>query len=91
MGLGAPLLGLLLISVMSSGPAPQTPADGPELVASGAPALPIERLQFRVPELEVVPEFDTIEVTIGRGDTMDRVFRQNNLNLGHLAAIVVPQ
>ena len=86
-GLGAPLLGLLLITVMSSDPTPQAPAEGPTLVASGAPLPPIERLEFEVPELEVIPEFDMIAVTIGRGDTMDRVFRQNNLNLGHLAAI----
>ncbi len=86
-GLGAPLLGLLLISTMNGDPSTQGPAEERTLVASGSPMPPIERLEFQVPELEVIPEFDTIAVTIGRGDTMDRIFRQNNLNLGHLAAI----
>lgn len=38
-------------------------------------------------EPEPVPDFDIVNLTIGRGDTMDKLFRQNNLNLGHLAAI----
>ncbi len=86
-GLGVPLIGLLLISTMSSGPSTPTSSENPSLVASGsAPPLP-ERLPFEVPELEIVPEFDSIVVTIGRGDTMDGIFRRNDLNLGHLAAI----
>ncbi len=86
-GLGAPLVGLLLISTMSSGPSTQTSSEEQSLIASGTAPPPVERLAFEIPELEVVPEFDTIAVTIGRGDTMDRIFRQNDLNLGHLAAI----
>lgn len=39
------------------------------------------------PEPEPIPDFDVVNLKIGRGDTLDRLFRQNNLNLGHLAAI----
>ena len=39
------------------------------------------------PEIEPVPSYDSLNLTIGRGDTMDKLFRENNLNLGNLAAI----
>ena len=39
------------------------------------------------PEPEPIPDFDVVNLKIGRGDTLDRLFRQNNLNLGHLATI----
>lgn len=39
------------------------------------------------PEPEPIPDFDVVNLKIGRGDTLDKLFRQNNLNLGHLAAI----
>ena len=38
---------------------------------------------------QVIPEvvFDSLNITIRRGDTLDQIFRKNNLDLGHLAQI----
>jgi murein DD-endopeptidase MepM/ murein hydrolase activator NlpD len=47
----------------------------------------LERLPFTMPVLETVADVRKLDITIGRGDTFDKIFRQNNLNLGHLAAI----
>ena len=33
------------------------------------------------------PQFDKLVLTIGRGDTMEKLFRKNNLNLGHLMSV----
>ena len=43
--------------------------------------------EFR-PPMALEPDYDSIELTVRRGDTLDRIFRKNSLNLGHLAAIV---
>ena len=34
------------------------------------------------------PVYDSLNVTIRRGDTLDQIFRRNDLDLGHLAQIV---
>ena len=44
-------------------------------------------VEFR-PPMMLEPEYASIELTIRSGDTLDRIFRKNDLNLGHLAAIV---
>ncbi len=49
--------------------------------------LVVESVTLAEPVPEPVPEFDLINLKIGRGDTLDKLFRQHNLNLGHLAAI----
>jgi murein DD-endopeptidase MepM/ murein hydrolase activator NlpD len=43
--------------------------------------------EFR-PPMMLEPDYASIELTIRSGDTLDRIFRKNDLNLGHLAAIV---
>jgi len=40
------------------------------------------------PPLNFAPEYDQLFLTIKRGDTLDRLFRRNDLDLGHLAMIV---
>ena len=40
------------------------------------------------PPLELPPEFDQLEFTIKRGDTLNALFRKNNLDLAQLAMIV---
>jgi murein DD-endopeptidase MepM/ murein hydrolase activator NlpD len=40
------------------------------------------------PPLELPPEYDVLQLTIRRGDTLDRLFRKNDLDLGDLASIV---
>ncbi|HNP35912.1 MAG TPA: peptidoglycan DD-metalloendopeptidase family protein [Woeseiaceae bacterium] len=96
-GLGVPLAGLLLISFMSGDDTPAPGSESPALVAAddnklgganiaAGDVLP-ERLPFTAPKLDSLTELATMELEIGRGDTLDKLFRKNNLNLGHLAAI----
>ena len=40
------------------------------------------------PPLSLAPEYDQLILTIKRGDTLDRLFRRNDLDLGHLAMIM---
>ena len=42
----------------------------------------------KLPEIDPEPRYDSINVTVRSGDTMERIFRKNKLNLGHLASIV---
>ena len=96
-GLGIPLIGLGLVSTLNSPPNPVTAAVQPAMMASSkvlpavdegaAETLTIDLVTLAEPEPEPIPEFDQIDLKIGRGDTLDKLFRQHNLNLGHLAAI----
>ena len=73
------------------------PADMPAMMAiadtaagsdaAAVEALVVDLVTLTEPEPEPIPEFDMINLKIGRGDTLDKLFRQHNLNLGHLAAI----
>ncbi len=96
-GLTVPLAGLALLSTLDSTP-PATPArNTPAIIASSDAKLAVVAAQpvalatdlvtLAEPELEPIPEFDLVTLRIGRGDTLDKLFRQHNLNLGHLAAI----
>jgi len=40
------------------------------------------------PPLSLAPEYEQLHLTIKRGDTLDRLFRRNNLNLANLAMII---
>ena len=40
------------------------------------------------PPLSLAPEYDQLHLTIKRGDTLDRLFRRNKLDLGNLAMII---
>ncbi len=96
-GLGVPLAALLLLTFWNEDTTATRTDSGPALSASDnadqaygdvTPSdIPLERLAFVRPALESVVDQRTIDLTIGRGDTLDKIFRQNNLNLGHLAAI----
>ncbi len=94
-GLGIPLLGLLIVTLQT----PDT-EDAPVIVASTAPELsvaePIADEPVDVPVFterpsilldEPEPEFDSLTLKIGRGDTLDKLFRRHDLDLGHLAQI----
>ena len=59
----------------------------PAIEQAAAESLALDLVTLIEPELEPVPDFDQIDLKIGRGDTLDKLFRQHNLNLGHLAAI----
>ena len=93
-GLGLPLAGLLLLSLPDAGDDLPTAADSPELVAADAsatamnPAAIDDDIQAMIePDIEPVPAYATLNLTIGRGDTMDKLFRKHDLNLAHLAAV----
>ncbi|MEO1202735.1 MAG: LysM-like peptidoglycan-binding domain-containing protein, partial [Pseudomonadota bacterium] len=73
---------------------PPPAADGRQAVASAGDArtapivdAPVERVEFTPPVLETIPEYEFLSLKIGRGDTLEQLFRKNGLNLGHLAAI----
>ena len=51
------------------------------------PAL-AEHPDFHPPLMFPEPEYDSLNVTVRRGDTLDQIFRRNKLDLGHLAQIV---
>ena len=99
-GLGLPLLGLALVTALNTDPQVETLPEQPimtatdndaaaedaivaydeatqALLATSKPAEPVE------PELQL----DKLILPVGRGDTMEKLFRKNNLDLGHLMAI----
>ena len=96
-GLGIPLAGLLLISLLNNDTPPAAQPETPGLKASadselGSDQTPVEtaaleRLPFTMPALDSLVDPAELTLSIGCGDTLDKLFRQNNLNLGHLAAI----
>ncbi len=96
-GLGIPLAALLLVSTLTSEkPAPAAAEDAALLpAAADEPGLDVaasdpidDDIQALIePAIEAVPVYDTLNLTIGRGDTLDKLFRKNKLDLGHLAAV----
>ncbi len=97
-GLGLPLLGLLLLNGLGESDPPATLPDEPELSATAddevplletaplaGPALTLD--EDIAPALPAEPVFDTLVLTVGRGDTMERLFRKNKLDLGNLMSV----
>lgn len=65
-------------------------ADIEEVVFTQAPPpAPIlaEHPDFHPPHTIPEPDYDSLNITIRRGDTLDQIFRKNSLDLGHLAQI----
>ncbi|HET6630185.1 MAG TPA: peptidoglycan DD-metalloendopeptidase family protein [Woeseiaceae bacterium] len=99
-GLGLPLVGLMLILFFRNDTSASPPAIGYELseiVVKAEPALPDLRAELApitlastapLPRMQAVPEYDLLEFEIHSGDTLDRLFRRHDLDLGNLAAIV---
>lgn len=48
---------------------------------------PVENADFH-PPLALPPEYDRIQLTVRRGDTLDRLFRRNSLSIGELAMML---
>ena len=93
-GLGIPLVVVTLMNTLdqpaSQGPISSTPVmssspDEPAVVPPGGQAAFIEEVAALLPE--PVPEFDKLVLSVKSGDTMERLFRKNNLSLGHLMSI----
>lgn len=99
-GLGLPLVGLLLILTFKGTTNASTPRQDGNLAAAVVESdidlsslqeelAPIELVtDSRMPEMRTVPEYDSLKLKIRSGDTLDRLFRKNHLDLGNLAAIV---
>jgi hypothetical protein len=95
-GLGIPLMGIALVTGLgTSEPKPALP-ETPVIVAADTAVLSVEELDAAditrdAIQPEVVPEpepvFDRLSLTVGRGDTMEKLFRRNSLDIGHLMTI----
>lgn len=95
-GLGIPLLGIALVTGLSTD-APLPPVtDSPMMTSPNAVALPVDEMDAAaitsdvlepVIEIEPDPEYDKLTLTVGRGDTMEKLFRKNSLDVGHLMQI----
>jgi len=95
-GLGIPLIGIALITGLGTNDPKPPPLETPGMVAADivlpAPddkdAAEITR-DIIEPEIlpEPEPEFDILSLTVGRGDTMEKLFRRNSLDIGHLMQI----
>jgi murein DD-endopeptidase MepM/ murein hydrolase activator NlpD len=95
-GVGIPLLGIALVTGLSTdNPLPPV-SDTPVMTSSNSVALPVDEMDAAAitsdvlePEIpiEPEPEFDKLTLTVGRGDTMEKLFRENKLDIGHLMQI----
>jgi murein DD-endopeptidase MepM/ murein hydrolase activator NlpD len=93
-GLGIPLIAVALVSTLDK-TTPQVPqASAPVMMAAAdePPFVPhvdeAELLKEAVSLLVgPVPEFAELVLNVSSGDTMEKLFRQNNLNLSHLMSI----
>ena len=92
-GLGIPLLGLAMISAMGGRPAP-TPEAQPALTATPGAEVGVDELTDAakvyadVPlVLAPQPDYQKLTLTIHKGDTLDQLFRKNQLDIGELVTI----
>ena len=93
-GLGIPLLGLALLSVVDAPVSEKPVTDLAGLTATAGAEVSTaelvdEPLVFADEPLVWAPEpeYEKITLTIRSGDTLDQLFRKNDLNIGHLALI----
>jgi murein DD-endopeptidase MepM/ murein hydrolase activator NlpD len=93
-GLGIPLLAVLLLNTLTTPPEPAAPPSEPVMTAS-ADAAPIEAIlpvvtdspALTTPVPEPVPEFDQLLLKVGKGDTLEQLFRKHDLSISHLMQI----
>lgn len=93
-GLGIPLIAVLLITVVDNDPPAEPPPATPEMqatddapIAIPVPAENVLEAQFATLAPEPEPEYDMVTLTVSNGDTMDSLFRKNNLDIAELLAI----
>jgi len=94
-GLGIPLIGLALVSTLNTttqvSPPPQEPILTAAESAANAIEDPADRVYAEVPlvltEAMNPPPYQNVTLTIRRGDTLDKLFRKHDLNLGDLSRI----
>ncbi len=102
LGLGLPFIGLALVLILKNAsgtssvldnavdPLPKLASDFPIAIGSLSDELSLIDLSHiaKLPAINPEPQYESINVTVRSGDTMERIFRKNKLNLGHLASIV---
>ena len=95
-GLGIPLLGIALLNGLSTDKPLPPVSDIPVMTSQDAVALPVDEMDAAAitndvlePEIAVAPEpeYDKLTLRVGRGDTMEKLFRKNGLDVGHLMQI----
>ncbi len=95
-GLGIPLIGVGLMTTLdrdvSHPPEPETPvmmaADDAPLHVDEMDATDITNAVLEPePALPPEPEYEKVTLKVGRGDTMERLFRKNGLDIGQLMAM----
>ena len=93
-GLGIPLMALALVSTLKDA-TPQAPktiaptmsasVDEPLVLPPVAAADLLQEAAALLPE--PLPSFDMLVLRVASGDTMEKLFRKNKLNIGHLMSI----
>ena len=93
-GLGVPLIGVALIKVLDSDAPPLPERETPVMVAADESPPSVENMdaaeittELLEPEVIAPPEFEKITLKVGRGDTMEKLFRKNDLDIAELLAI----
>lgn len=94
MGLGIPLIGLALISVVDTSDYSAAPPLTPTMTASAGSDIGVE-VSVEAPAFytgeplvwALEPEYETLTLTIRSGDTLDQLFRKHDLDIGHLTMI----
>ena len=94
-GLGIPLAGLAFVSTLTTTTPPAPPPEEPVITALDTARYdaeePAELVYAETPLVLVdainPPPYQKLNLTIRRGDTLDKLFRQHALDLGDLAQI----
>ena len=94
-GLGIPLAGLAFVSTLTAttptAPPPEEPVitatDGSEFDRETAIELVYAETPLVLADAMNPPPLQKLSLTIGRGDTLDKLFRKHDLDLGHLSEI----
>ena len=93
-GLGIPIAGVALLTGLSrTEPQPPAPETSVMTATEDAPLIlpevsePVIEEALATPMPPPAPEYDTLTLTVGRGDTMEKMFRRNSLDIGHLMSI----
>ncbi len=94
-GLGIPLAGLVFVSTLTTttptAPPPEEPVmtatDGSDFDRETAVELVYAETPLVLADAINPPPLQRLNLTIGRGDTLDKLFRKHDLDLGHLSEI----
>lgn len=94
-GLGLPLAGLAFLSTLTTTTPPAPPPEEPVMTAADGSDYDTETaVELVYAETPLVladainpPPYQKLNLTIGRGDTLDKLFRKHHLDLGHLSQI----